>query len=225
MYQGDEMVRFSSNLKRPKAVVKQSTPLLSKEAPASNISAAALHHQKRLQQASHSHSRSLPTNSTSVTQQEEIGLSSGQALKKLIEEIDRILKQQYKSSKNNIKSSFILRFASLLLLAALSIFKLRNWYLGLFCSLVFIIEFFFIEIIEKKRATGVVRDSINEIRKKMRALDKAILAGTVDIDELYSIVPVTYLVFLFIYRISKFHYHQPLVTRESLETEKFDLFV
>lgn len=184
------MVRFSSNLKRSKAVIKQSTPLLSKEAPASNISTAALHHQKRLQQMSHTHSRSLPTNATAVTHQEEIGLSSGQALKKLIEEIERILKQDY-SSKNKSNSKFILRFASLLLLAALSIYKLRNWNLGLFCSLVFVFEFFFIEIIENKRSAGLIRDSINEIRKKMRILDKTVLAGTIDLKELYSIVPTT----------------------------------
>jgi hypothetical protein len=190
-HQGDDkhgMVRLSSNLKKPKAVIKQSTPLLSKEAPCSNISAASLSYQKRLQlqQSSHSHSRSLPTNSTAV-QQEEIGLTSGQVLKKLIGEIDRILNQE-KLYKINTKFIFIMRLSSLLLLAVWSVYVMGNWRLGLFCSLVFLIEFFFIEIIENKRASSAVRASIKAIRKKMRELDKSFLAGTIDIESLYSIV-------------------------------------
>jgi hypothetical protein len=64
----------------------------------------------------------------------------------------------------------------------------RNWRLGLFCSLVFFIEFFFIQIIENKRASSAVRASIKAIRKKMRELDKSFLAGTIEIESLYSIV-------------------------------------
>ena len=180
------MVKFNSNLKRPKVVIKQTTPLLSKEAPSANISTSNLSHQKRLQQISHSHSRSLPTNS-GIVKQDEIGLSSGQALKKLIDEIDRILKQ-HEPFKNKDNLNYILRYASLLLLAGLNIFKQENLYLGLFCFLVFLVEFVFIERIEKKRAVSTVRSSIKEIRHKMRILDKAFLARKINLDELYAIV-------------------------------------
>jgi len=117
----------------------------------------------------------------------------------------------------------MLRFISLLLLAGWSVLKLGNWLLGLFCSIVFIIELFFIEIIERKRADGAIHASIKEIGKKMRELDKSLLSGAIDIESLYSVV-LTKLVFklLFFCRILGFQYHRQPVICESLETAKSD---
>lgn len=177
------MVRFSSNLKRPKAISKQSSSLLSKEAPTTNISSQ----QRILKNYSHAHTRSLPSNSSAVAVVvQEIGLTSEQALKKLIEEIDRLLKE--KPFQLEQKQNFTLRYSSLLLLATWSIVKFGNWSLGLFCIVVLFMEFFLIEIIEKRRATEAVRNSIKKIRKKMRQMDKSLLAGSLDLETLYSIV-------------------------------------
>lgn len=177
------MVRFSSNLKRPKAIVKQNSSHLSKEAPTTT---AATNISRLLQNISHTHTRSLPTNSN-VAAVQEIGLTSEQALKKLIEEIDRLLKQKNCSKKAKDRN-FNLRYSSLLLLAGWSISKMKNWSLGLFCLAVLFIEMFFIELIERKRKIGAVKASVEEIRKKMRKLDKSLLAGTADLEALYTTV-------------------------------------
>lgn len=211
-----EMVRFSSNLKRPKAIAKQNNLHLSKEAPTTAAN-------RLLQNISHMHSRSLPTNSN-VAAVQEIGLSSGQALKKLIEEIDRLLKMKNSFKRENDRH-YNWRYSSLLLLAGWSIFKLKNWSLGFFCFVVFFLEIFFIEIIEKKRANGAVSTSIREIRKKMRNLDKSLLAGTVDLEKLYSTVKermTSKNCNLFIFRNLKCQCLQQRVIRESSETAKFD---
>lgn len=189
------MVRFSSNLKRPKAIIQQKYPFLSKEAPVFNQK-----HQQREQRAynvSHSHSHSLPANyAVGATIVEEIGLTSEQALKKLIGELDRILKQKSTFKTIDQKSGFTLRYFSLFVFASWSLFKLGNWRLSLFCGLILALEIGLIEFIEKKRSAGAVRSSIKEIREKLRKIDKSLLSGSIDLDTLYSLVTSKYISFI-----------------------------
>lgn len=188
------MVRFSSNVKRPKAVVKQNQPVISKEAPPTIQIPKQKQPRNRVNSYyGHAHSRSLPSNPHQISFIQEIGLSSGQAIKKLIEEIDRIL-LKHKSAKKTLKAFDIiplLRYSSILLLAIVSLWKRENLSFGLFCSFILCCEIFFIEIIEAKRGSTVVSNSIREIRNNLRKLDKLLLSGTIQPNSLYSLVNIT----------------------------------
>lgn len=181
------MVRFSSNLKRPKVVAKQNAPLLSKEAPvhASKISQI---------QGLHSHTRSLPNSHhvSSITVH-EIGLSTEHAVRKLIEEIDRVLHlKRLKHSSSRIKLTSFLRYATLLVLTILPLrWSNSSFQMGLFCGLILISELIFIELIERKRMKSSVPDSMKEIRNKLRRIDKKLLANEAnDLESLYTTVLV-----------------------------------
>lgn len=166
------MVKFSSNLKRPKVVSKQTGPFVSKEAPPNY----------KLHQ-NHSLTRSLPSSphSSSIVVQ-EIGLSTGQAVKKLIEEIDRILqiKRNHFNYKFNINQ--FLRYFSLLTMTVFS----REDNVGWFYGFILFSEVIFIELIERRRRASSVPDSMKEIKKKLRLIDKSILSETIDLDNVYS---------------------------------------
>ena len=183
------MVRFSSNLKRPKVVAKQSFPLISKEAPTtSTFSKSKL---SQIHQINHTHTRSLPTSPhASSIIVHEIGLSTGQAVKKLIEEIDRVL--QLKPNKLELsfkmKLSFLLRCLSLLTLTVLSLWTNSSRKMGLFCGFMLISEFIFIELMERKRMKTSVPDCMKEIRSKLRRIEMNVLAETIDLEALYTTV-------------------------------------
>lgn len=193
------MVRFSSNLKRPKVVAKQSGPLISKEAPVistfpkskvSQIRGATNH------QIIHNHTRSLPTSPhpSSITVH-EIGLSTGQAVKKLIEEIDRVLQIKPLRKLNETKLSGLLRQFCLLVLTVLSLWTDPSRILGLFCGFILIAEFIFVELMERKRMNNSVPDSIKEIRSKLRRIDKQLLAESLDLEALYTTVHKHFIIY------------------------------
>lgn len=178
------MVRFSSNLKRPKVVAKQSVPLLSKEAP----SISTLPKSKASQILGlHAHARSLPNSPhvASITVH-EIGLSTDQAVRKLIEEIDRVLHLKTRLTFNSrIKLTSFLRYATL--------FALTISNFGLFCGFILLFELIFIELIEKKRMKSSVPDSMKEIRNKLRRIDKKLLSNDPNyLESLYSTVHKLY---------------------------------
>lgn len=182
------MVRFSSNAKRPKAVVKHNSPAISKEAPPTIQSTKQKQHRNRTISAftGHAHTRSLPSNPHQISVIPEIGLTSEQAIKRLIEEIDRVLLKHEKSKKNQICLLPFLRYFSLFLI---SIWKQqKTWSFGLFCSLISGFEAFFIEFLEKNNSNRSVSNSIKEIRNNLRKLDKSILSGTIQPNSLYSTV-------------------------------------
>ena len=91
-----KMVRFSSNLKRPKVVAKQSGPLISKEAPVIPHFQNQKFHKFAVQQITKlstiTHDPYRRARIPSSITVHEIGLSTGQAVKKLIEEIDQFFK-------------------------------------------------------------------------------------------------------------------------------------
>lgn len=190
------MVRFSSNVKRPKAVIKQNNPLISKEAPA-NIGTTSHNHYPP-PHAPHGHSRSLLSNNE-ISIIQEIGLSSSQAMKKLIEEIDRLLrdKRPLHTSRPG-RNVPVLRYLSLLTSATWALWKLENWSIGIFCISILAAELLFIEFIERLRAKGAVLGSIKTIRSKLRKLDKSLLSGKSNLDSVYSLVPHTYKTFKFL---------------------------
>ena len=186
------MVRFSSNLKRPKVVVKQNVPLMSKEAPSNFTFAQSKFSQFTI---NHGHTRSTPTspNVSSILVQ-EIGLSTGQAVKKLIKEIDRILKLypiKRPSNSFTAKLSFLLRYASLLTLTILSQCANFSSQMGLFSGFILISEYIFIELMEKKRMNSSVPNSMKAIRNKLRTIDKSLLVDSLDLDSLYTTVALT----------------------------------
>jgi hypothetical protein len=94
------------------------TNLLSKEVPCSNISTASLNCQN-------DYNYNKVRIRIADPLQEESGLTFGQVLKKLIEEINRILNQE-KLYKFNKKFIFIMRLSSLLLLVVWSVHVMGN---------------------------------------------------------------------------------------------------
>lgn len=216
------MVKFSSNVKRPKALLKQNSKHLSKEAP-------VLHHKETLKQRainynsdtstftssnphsshSHSHARSLPSNPR-VSVIEEVGLASSTAIKALIEEIDKCLSNSStrRIVLNDISGIVLLiRYLNLLVMTIWG-FRSLNWSLFAFSGSFLLLELIFVELIEGTRKIQVIPKAIKRIRSKLRKLDKSLLSGSVNLDELYRSVLICSLLDIILFcRIFQFHFH------------------
>ena len=189
------MVRSGSNSKRVKSNLKHH---YSQEAPAnlnfySTPKATAAKKGFNLSNSnygnhSHSHSLSLAPHHFSET----IGLSSSQAIKRLVEEIDRIIANKKRNDdfliKLELKSG--LRYALLIILS--SIYVNRGGSFGWVCLAVLVTEIVFIEIIEKRRKRIETVSAVEAVRAKLRAMDKSLLAGTLQAESIYSIKVISY---------------------------------
>ena len=179
------MVRYGSNVKRPKSVIiKQNFPVLSKEAPTSTSTQSSKQKLRNRNTSIYGHhhtpSLSLPSNPHHLPVINEIGLTSTQAIKKLIEEIDRILKEPNTQKMKRTRMSSMLRYFSLISFSIRSLWKLENFTFGIFCAGLLLSELILIEFIEKINVENSVKNSIKEIRNKLRKLDKSLLSNRSD---------------------------------------------
>ena len=196
------MVRFGSNLKRPKTIsrhVVNKEPALAINVTRSTYkSSENQQHQHQPQQIRQRHAVQNRANEPEHPSNTEIstvlmGLTSGQAIKKLIEEIDRLLKEQARKQKytgiDQTVVLLVLRYLCILLLTIRS-FSLRalNRPIGIFFGSLLLLEILFIEFVERRRKRNSITWAIEQIKNELKKLDKALLTGKTSLNSLYELV-------------------------------------